>query len=301
MEKPSSAPSVSFVMRIGPDEDRWAELSESVQSRMQLMEKKFEEREQQWIQLLEILHNRVSRHMQKQHEMKEKFEATEEQLRCELEDMTARFELMLTDTERKSKASFEQHQALHVTEQETLKKALEEQRQEASDLKERLKEVEAKQMRIFEGLPGVGHAVHAQLGSPLSCLQDQTVVAIKTAHGNYLSAQRRGELKADSSTISTSAMFTMVRLRRNIIALKSCALDKYLTAVPGGRWVINRGDVARWEMFEVGSEDGETKISLKAHTGYWMSANAGFGLEAKAFVGDNEKFLLEVVEPATSD
>eukprot|EP00271_Cylindrocystis_brebissonii_P018760 TRINITY_DN5453_c0_g1_i1.p1 TRINITY_DN5453_c0_g1~~TRINITY_DN5453_c0_g1_i1.p1 ORF type:complete len:311 (-),score=72.41 TRINITY_DN5453_c0_g1_i1:616-1548(-) len=306
MADSANATSVNFVMKVSADEKRLGEMCAEMKETMQYMQARFEKKENYWTRKIEEMTTRETLMLARLDSMEAKFaerEAAEYDSIVKLipESMSLNRERTLQEAETESMKMKIEISLKQIADSE-MKSS-----RNAEDDERRLQVLEAKVAASSSGAAskealeplegGKCKAGCEKAGEPsvISKLKEGTVIAMKTAHGLYLSAQPDGQLMADRGALEEWEKFTVVKLRGNTIALKS-HFGKYVTAEPG-KWVTNRGHVARWEMLEVADEDGGAKMSVKAHTGYWLSVNKAGRLEAKPHVKGFEKFLVEILGP----
>lgn len=122
-------------------------------------------------------------------------------------------------------------------------------------------------------------------------------IAIRTFNGNYVRLGKSGsvQLSADSSTLDSLGIFTLIKLpEKNIVGLKSSE-DKYVCA-EGSTIYVNRPAISRWEKFELIHFPDEDKYAFKSHTGRYLSAVERQGkiqINAGAeSITPNEKFAI---------
>lgn len=122
-------------------------------------------------------------------------------------------------------------------------------------------------------------------------------IAIRTFNGNYIGLGKSGsvQLSADSSTLDSLEIFTLIKLpEKNIVGLKSSE-DKYVCA-EGSTIYVNRPAIGSWEKFELIHFPDEGKYAFKSHTGRYLSAVERQGkiqinADAQA-ITQNEKFAI---------
>jgi hypothetical protein len=138
-----------------------------------------------------------------------------------------------------------------------------------------------------------GTAASLLLRSALLRKAKSNVIALKSHHDKYLSAQPNYSLEVNRSARDAWEKFQMTLVADGQqVTLFSLHLQKYVCVQDDGLVVCNRSEARAWETFNILAHS-ETTVSLKSHLGLYLSVRADHTIALVPHCKDWEIFTIE--------